>query len=142
MSLADSIYAHLAARPILAGIVGDSIFHIATERQSPPAAIYFETLGEDQIRPFVMSPVLASARVSFECWADDVSGGSATAEIIARDVYMAFMDPNDDGAGGATGNLGGGEYIQDIRFESSRAMYDEAARQYGRELDFTFDYRL
>ena len=143
MSLADAIYAQLKTRPVITGIVGDNIFHFATEQQNPLAAVFFEEVSEVQVRAFCASPVLASTRMAFECWFADTQdvNGQQMAEAIGHEVYMAFCDPNGDKSGPLTGNVAG-TYIQDVRFDSSRPLYDEQARKWGREIDLTFDCRL
>lgn len=149
MTLADSIYAYLATRTTLTDIVGDGIFHSETERQNPARAVYFEEIGDHATRGFVQSPSLMTTRVSFECWASDQPGaaivsGAVAADAMWQDLYAAFCDPAGDKSGNFAGEMGtGGVYVQDVRFESGpRPLYDEGAHKFGREIDFTFDYRL
>lgn len=149
MNLFDSIYAHLATITALTDIVGDNIFHEGTEQQNPLRSVYFSDVGDDRLRGFGVSPALSSTRISFECWAGEdqdaaLVSGQVAAEAIAAQIYAAFQDPDGDGSRVFTGELGGtgGVYVQDVRFESSRGVHDAEAKQFGRELDFTFDYRL
>ncbi len=147
MSLADGIYTLLKAREAIVAAVGDDIYHIGAEDANPDNYIVFEEIGEQRLRPFVSSPVLCTTRVTFECWAgsrvvgETVINGDATAASLAQEVYDCFIDPNGDGSGNFTGSMGG-VYVQDVRHESARAMFDETAKKWGREIDLTFDYRL
>ena len=139
MTLPDSIYEYLAALDSIKDLVGDDIYYVDTERQNREKAIFFEDVGDARLRAFRVSPALSSTRISFECWADLQSD----AEAIAEAVYAAFCDPNGDGSGVFTGALcTDGITVQDIRFEDSRALRDDQAKKYGREIDLTFDYAL
>lgn len=136
MSLESDLKDWLRADAAVSAVVDQRIFRgVAPKGTLRPFMCFYRNSGQSD-RTLSGLTGLATARITFDCWAADPEGAEDIAEIVRATIesiaayVLTYRQPY----------LLGSTRVRDVVFEGDEENYDETARDFRRMADFTFTF--